>query len=429
VTHPPGAEGPPAHQPVHPRHLLLLLGCLSTFGPLSLDMYLPGLPAMADDLSASTAAAQLTLTACLAGLAAGQLLIGPLSDTYGRRRPLILGLLGYAVASVLCALAPSILALTVLRFVQGLSGAAGLVIARAVVRDVSSGDAAAKAFARLMLVSGLAPILAPTLGGQALRLTDWRGIFFILAAIGVALALATWRALPETHAAGDRRTGGVRETTSVFGGLLRDRTFTACVLACGLSFAAMFAYIAGSPFVLQEVYDVSPQTFSVLFAVNALGILAASQTSGHLVGRVAPRTLLTLGVRIAAVGAVALVLVSALELGLVPVLVSLFLVVASIGLILPNASAIGMAGHPRTAGSASALLGLAQYVFGAIAAPLVGVAGLHHGVPMAVVIATAALGSAAALTLLLPRGEGRTSPAGPRPESVPAPASAPPAGP
>jgi DHA1 family bicyclomycin/chloramphenicol resistance-like MFS transporter len=165
----------------------------------------------------------------------------------------------------------------------------------------------------------------------------------------------------------------------------------------------MFAYIAGSPFVLQEVYDISPQTFSVLFAVNAFGILLASQTSGYLVGRVPPRTLLVLGVRTAAFGGAALVAVSVLQLGLLPVLASLFLVVASIGLILPNASAIGMAGHPSTAGSASALLGLSQYVFGAVAAPLVGIAGLHHGVPMAVVIAVAAIGSALALTLLLGR--------------------------
>lgn len=403
----------------HPRHLLLLLGCLSTFGPLSLDMYLPGLPAMADDLGASTSAAQLTLTACLAGLAAGQLLIGPLSDTYGRRRPLLVGLLGYGAASLLCALAPSILALTLLRFLQGLAGAAGIVVARAVVRDVSSGDAAAKAFSRLMLVSGLAPILAPTLGGQALRVTDWRGVFGMLAVIGVLLAVATWRGLPETHAHAERRTGGVRETTSVFGVLLRDRTFIACALACGLSFAAMFAYISGSPFVLQQVYGVSPQTFSLLFAVNAFGILLGSQASGRLVGRVPPRTLLILGVRIAAAGSVALVAVSVLKLGLISVLVSLFLVVASIGLILPNASAIGMAGHPRTAGSASALLGLAQYVFGAAAAPLVGVAGLHHGVPMAVVIALAALGSVTALTVLLPRvATGRTPPGGPPPGNV-----------
>jgi DHA1 family bicyclomycin/chloramphenicol resistance-like MFS transporter len=399
VTQPLGA----AVLPAHPRHLLFLLGCLSTFGPLSLDMYLPGLPAMADDLGASTSAAQLTLTACLAGLAAGQLLIGPLSDTHGRRRPLLAGLLAYAGASLLCALAPSILTLTVLRFVQGLAGAAGIVVARAVVRDVTHGDAAAKAFARLMLVSGLAPILAPTFGGQVLRVTDWRGVFGVLGGIGLLLAAATWRALPETHAPGQRRTGGLRETTSVFGVLLRDRTFTACALACGLSFAAMFAYIAGSPFVLQEVYDISPQTFSVLFAVNAFGILLASQTSGYLVGRVPPRTLLVLGVRTAAFGGAALVAVSVLQLGLLPVLASLFLVVASIGLILPNASAIGMAGHPSTAGSASALLGLSQYVFGAVAAPLVGIAGLHHGVPMAVVIAVAAIGSALALTLLLGR--------------------------
>ncbi|UTI65490.1 multidrug effflux MFS transporter [Paraconexibacter antarcticus] len=387
----------------HPRHLLLLLGCLSTFGPLSMDMYLPGLPAMADDLGASTSAAQLTLTACLAGLATGQLLVGPLSDTHGRRRPLLLGLLAYAAASALCALAPSVLALTLLRYVQGVAGAAGIVIARAVVRDVAEGDAAARAFARLMLVSGLAPILAPVLGGQVLRLTDWRGVFGVLAVIGLALAAATARALPETHAPERRRTGGVRETTAVFADLLHERTFLACTLACGLSFAAMFAYIAGSPFVLQEVYGVSPQTFSALFALNAFGILLGSQTSGRLVGRVAPARLLTVGVRAAAAGAVGLLVVSIAHAGLAAVLVCLFLVVASIGLILPNAAAVGMAGHPRTAGSASALLGLSQYSFGALAAPLVGVAGLRHGVPMAVVIATAALGSLLALTVLLPR--------------------------
>jgi DHA1 family bicyclomycin/chloramphenicol resistance-like MFS transporter len=387
----------------HPRHLLLLLGCLSTFGPLCMDMYLPGLPAMADDLGASTSAAQLTLTACLAGLATGQLLIGPLSDTHGRRRPLLAGLLAFTAASLLCAAAPSVLTLTLLRYVQGVAGAAGIVIARAIVRDVAEGDAAARAFARLMLVSGLAPILAPVLGGQVLRVTDWRGVFGVLAGLGLLLALVTWRALPETHAPERRREGGVRETTSVFATLLRDRTFLACTLACGLSFAAMFAYIAGSPFVLQDVYGVSPQTFSLLFAVNAFGILLGSQTSGRLIGRVAPDRLLAIGVRTAAAGAVGLLLVSLLQVGLLAVLVCLFAVVASIGLILPNASAIGMAGHPETAGSASALLGLSQYAFGALAAPLVGVAGLHHGVPMAVVIATAALGSLAALLLVLPR--------------------------
>lgn len=389
--------------PTQPRHLLLLLGCLSTFGPLSMDMYLPGLPAMADDLGASTSAAQLTLTACLAGLATGQLLVGPLSDTHGRRRPLLAGLLAYAAASLLCALAPSVLALTLLRYVQGVAGAAGIVIARAVVRDVAEGDAAARAFARLMLVSGLAPILAPVLGGQVLRLTDWRGVFGVLAAIGLALAGATARALPETHAPEQRRTGGVRETTAVFADLLKERTFLACTLACGLSFAAMFAYIAGSPFVLQDVYGVSPQTFSALFALNAFGILLGSQTSGRLVGRVAPARLLTVGVRAAGAGAVGLLVVSIAHAGLAAVLVCLFVVVASIGLILPNAAAVGMAGHPRTAGSASALLGLSQYAFGALAAPLVGAFGLRHGVPMAVVIATAALGSLLALTVLLPR--------------------------
>jgi DHA1 family bicyclomycin/chloramphenicol resistance-like MFS transporter len=262
--------------------LVVLLGALSAFGPLSMDMYLPGLPSMARDLSAPAWAAQLTITTSMLGLAGGQLVAGPISDALGRRRPLLTGVAAYAAASLLCALAPNIWILLFLRLVQGAAGAAGIVIARAIVRDLHEGIAAARVFALLMLVSGLAPILAPVVGGQLLHVTDWRGIFVALAGIGAVLVLAAWWALGETLAPRARHGGGLAATLSVFGGLVRDRAFLGYTLAMGLSFGAMAAYIAGSPFVLQNIYGVSPQLFSLLFALNAVGATAcAARVADH----------------------------------------------------------------------------------------------------------------------------------------------------
>ena len=224
---------------------------------------------MARDLDASASAGQLTLTACLVGLAAGQLLAGPISDARGRRRPLLIGLAMYVITSGLCALAPSVLTLIAARFVQGLAGAAGIVIARAIVRDLYSGVEAARVFATLILVNGLAPILAPVLGAQLLHVTDWRGVFVVLSGIGWLLVVAAYRGIPETNVR--RTSGGLAATGASFRALLRDFGFMGNVLAAGFAFGAMFAYIAGSPFVLEDVYDVSPQGFSLIFAVNALG--------------------------------------------------------------------------------------------------------------------------------------------------------------
>src|SRR4051812_26339026 len=249
--------------------LVLLLGALSAFGPLSMDMYLPGLPSMARDLSSPAWAAQLTITTSMLGLAGGQLVAGPISDSRGRRRPLLIGLAAYMATSLLCAMAPNIWLLLTFRLIQGSAGAAGIVIARAIVRDLHTGVAAARFFALLMLVGGLAPILAPLVGGQLLHVTDWRGIFVVLAGIGAVLLLAAWTMLAETLPAGQRHAGGLAATLHVFGGLVRDRPFLGYTLSGGLTFAAMATYISGSPFVLQDIHGVSPQLFSVLFAVNA----------------------------------------------------------------------------------------------------------------------------------------------------------------
>jgi MFS transporter, DHA1 family, multidrug resistance protein len=380
--------------------VVVILGALSAFGPLSIDMYLPGLPSLGATLDAPAWAVQLTLTACLAGLALGQIVAGPLSDRFGRRRPLIAGVAAYAAASLLCALAPSVFALVVLRLVQGVAGAAGIVIARAIVRDMHSGVAAARFFSLLMLVNGLAPILAPVIGGQILRVTTWRGVFVVLAAIGVALAVAAAAGLRETLAPADRHPGGVAETLGTFRRLLGDRDFVGHALACGLSFGAMFAYISGSPFVLQDIYGASPQLFSVMFAANALGIVAASQANRALLRRADPRALLRGALGVQAGAGVALLVAVAAGAGVWPIVVLLFVVVASVGVVFPNATALALADHPRVAGSASGLLGVLQFIVGAAAAPLVGVGGTGTAVPMATVIAALGVGGLVCATLV-----------------------------
>jgi len=393
-SEPSGPSGPRAAD--RRLVLVLVLGALTALAPLSIDMYLPALPALTGDLSTGAMQAQLTLTACVAGLAAGQAVAGPLSDALGRRRPLLAGLALYAAASLLCAAAPTVEALIALRLVQGAAGAAGIVIARAIVQDLYDGVAAARFFSVLMLVNGLAPILAPVLGGQLLRVVPWPGVFAVLAGIGVALFLGSLLGLRETLPPGNRETGGLRATARTFRALLGDRTFVGYALAIGLAFAAMFTYISGSPFVLQDVYGLSPQAFSLAFGVNSLGIVAAGQAGGALAGRVPLRTLLAAGLAVVAAGGLGLLAAVLAGAGLPGVLPALFLVAAGQGLILPNATALALAGRPpRVAGSASALLGVAQFALGGAAAPLAGIAGPGTAVPMAVSIAVLAVLAAA----------------------------------
>jgi len=386
--------------------LVFILGALTAFGPLSIDMYLPALPSLSRDFGTGASQVQLTLSACLLGLALGQAIAGPISDSLGRRRPLLAGLTAYALGSLLCVFAPSVYALAGLRLVQGIAGAAGIVIARAIVRDLHSGVAAVRFFSLLMLVNGLAPILAPLFGGLLLRFTSWRGVFIVLAVIGTLLLLAAATGLSETLPAERRQHGGVRVTIKTFRQLLSDRHYLGYALSCGLAFAAMFAYISGSPFVLQDIYGLSPQLFSVTFAVNACGLVVAGQVNGRLVGRVSPLRLLTVGLVTTATGGAALLaVVTTGGAGLVGVLPSLFVVVASLGFVLPNATALALTNYPRTAGSASALLGVLQFAIGATAAPLVGILGAKTALPMAVVMSTLSI-SAFVTFMLLVRGRG-----------------------
>jgi DHA1 family bicyclomycin/chloramphenicol resistance-like MFS transporter len=392
----------------------LVLGGLTATPPLAMDMYLPSLPEVTGSLHAPAATVQLTLTACLAGMALGQLVVGPMSDRWGRRRPLLAGLGVYVLATALCALAPGIGLLVAFRLVQGLAGAAGIVIARAVVRDLYDGVAMARFFSTLMLVSGVAPVVAPLIGGQILRLTDWRGVFVVLTAVGIALTALVWTKLPETLEPADRHDGGVGEALRAMRRLLADRVFTGYMLAGGFTFAALFAYISASPFVIQDLYGASPQTFGLLFGVNSVGLVIAGQVNGKLlVGRVALEKVLATGLALVVLAAAALLLMSTGALGpvgLAPVAAALFVLMSAMGLALPNTQTLALTRVRHTAGSASALLGTSSFLIGAVASPLVGVAGERTAVPMAVVQLTAALVAVACFVgLCRPRRTGRTS--------------------
>ena len=383
---------------VRTARLIVVLGSVNAIGPLSIDMYLPAFPEITHALGTNASAVQLTLTACVAGLALGQLLFGPLSDRLGRKRLLVGAMLTYAVASLLCASASSVGALIALRFVQGLAGAGGIVIARAVVRDLHTGAAAVRLFSSLMLVTGLAPILAPVLGGQLLR-ADLVGGHLHHARDPVGADRAARGRRPPRRRC--RPSAAARPGWGVPCG----RWASCCAIARssgtasrGLAFGALFAYISGSSFALQGIYGLSPQLYSLAFAMNGLGLIAASQVNARIVERVGPRRLLRSGILSIVVSAMALlVVVSIGGLTVWAVLAPMFVLVSSLAFVLPNATALALADHASVAGTASALLGVIQFMVGAIAAPLVGVAGPDTAVPMGVVMAGLALGALAAL--------------------------------
>ncbi|WP_269854221.1 Bcr/CflA family multidrug efflux MFS transporter [Streptomyces sp. RPT161] len=385
----PGHSASPRAQRRTGLLVTLVLGGLTALPPLSMDMYLPSLPAVTTALRSPAATVQLTLTACLLGMALGQLAVGPMSDKWGRRRPLLIGMVVYVLATAVCAFAPNVELLVGFRLLQGLAGAAGIVIARAVVRDLYDGVAMARFFSTLMLVSGVAPIIAPLIGGQILRFTDWRGVFVVLTAVGTLLTVLVLRQLPETLPAERRHDGGLGQALRTMRGLLGDRVFTGYLLAGSFAFAALFAYISASSFVIQDIYGASPQTFSLLFGLNSVGLVGVGQFNGKvLVGRVPLDRALGVGLAVIVVAAVGLLLMTCGvfgPVGLVPVAVALFVLMSAMGLAMPNTNAQALMRTPNAAGSASALLGTGQFLIGAVASPLVGIAGGHTAVPMALV--------------------------------------------
>jgi len=363
--------------PAHPNRLgyAITLGLLAALGPLCIDLYLPALPALARDLQTSTATAQLSLTAGLLGLGAGQLLFGPMSDKFGRVGPLLLSLVLLFIASVGCAMAQTIDQLLLARLFEGLSGAGGAVLSRAIARDMYSGHELTKFFALLMLVNGLAPIGAPVLGGALLTVLDWRGIFMTLAAIAVLLLLLIRFKLKETLPPERRSQGSLFSAWAALGQVIMHRPFMGFCLTQGFMMSGMFAYIGASPFVLQEIYGLSPQAFSFCFAANGIGLVIASQTSARLCPLWGEYRVLKGGLTLAFIASSSLLLLGISGAPLPLVLVALFFTIASNGVIATTASSLAMQSQGHRAGSASAVIGVTMFTLGAITVPITGIGG------------------------------------------------------
>lgn len=383
------------------RALATLLLVLTVFGPISMDLYLPALPALTAELGAATSLAQLTVTACLVGLAAGQLIAGPLSDRFGRRGPALIGVTAYVVVSALCAASPTVELLIAARLVQGLAGGVGIVIAQAAGRDVYEGGRLIRFYGRLTVIGGLAAIVGPLLGGALTAVLDWRGLFLVLAVIGAGILGWVAVGLPETLPQ-DARTGAgfavIRRDIRL---LLSDRRFVGAVVAQGFVYAALFAYLSGATYVLQGVYGLSPQGYALAFGLNSAGFMVSGYLAGRLSESWSVLGTLAVGLAVAGLGAAGLLVAGLAHMPLAVVIVSLFLLAAGTAVTSPPSTTLALADYPQIAGTASSLLGAARFAFGGIAAPLVGVAGAWSILPLGLVTTIAVVAAAVAATALL----------------------------
>lgn len=386
------APSPPVDVKTPSRwRMIVVLGVMVALGPLTIDMYLPALPRIADDLSVTSSVVQLTLTGTLAGLALGQLIVGPLSDSLGRRRPLMAGIAAHMVASVICMLAPNLTVLGLARVLQGIGAAAAMVVAIAVVGDLFSDKAAATVLSRLMLVLGVAPVVAPSLGAAVLLHGSWHWVFTALVIMAGLLLLVAVFALPETLPPSHRRPLRVRGIAATYAELLRDKRFVILVLVAALGMSGLFAYIAGASFVLQGTYGLDQQAFALVFGAGAVALIGATQFNVVLLNRFSPQTI-TLWALAGALlaGGVFVALAASGVGGLAGFVGPVWAILASMGLVIPNAPAVALSRHPDAAGTAAALLGAAQFGLGAALAPLVGVLG-NDELALASVMAVSAL--------------------------------------
>jgi MFS transporter, DHA1 family, multidrug resistance protein len=366
--------------------LAILLGSLGILGPFTIDMYLPSFPTIVNEFETTASLVQISLTSCLLGLGLGQLVIGPLSDVQGRRKPLLIFLGLYLLASLICAIAPNIYFFIGARLLQGFAAAGGLVISRAIVRDLYSGRELTKFFALMVLVGNLGPIIAPIVGGGVLAFTDWTGVFLLLALVGLVLVLIVSLKLEETLPIEKRVPSNLSQTFKNFGSLMKDRQFMGYAFTQGFIVAGIFAYVSGIPFVYQNIYGVSPQQFSFLFGVNGIALIIGSQLVGRLTDMIPEKTFLKIGLLISNTAAGGLLAALLLKAPLFVVAIPIFFLVMSIGIIATTSFALAIETQGHIAGSASALLGLLPFVLGSLTAPLVGIAGEYTAIPMGIVI-------------------------------------------
>lgn len=382
------------NQPLVNRRLLTatILGVLAGIGPLCTDLYLPALPQVATAFQAGAAEAQLSLTATLLGIALGQIFIGPVSDIRGRKTPLLVSLFIFIAASFLCATSTSMTMFIIFRFVQGLSGAGGIVLSRAVACDLYEGTELTKFFSLLMLINGIAPIFSPVIGGQILKVVDWPGIFFFLSICGIAIIAAVLWGLEESLPKEERNAGGIRSTFTVFGQLLKNQKFMGYALIHSLVIGGMFGYIAASPFVLQTIYGLSPAAFSLCFALNGIGIMIFAQLTGKFSPRYGEKAILHFGLILSLGASIVVLLASALKTAAIGwILLPLFIVVSCVGITTTTSFSLAIQTQLVGAGSASGLVGVISFLFGAIASPLVGLGGGNTALPMGIVLFTANL--------------------------------------
>lgn len=383
--------------------LVIILASLTALSPLSIDMYLPAFPQIAADFGVPVARVELSLATFFIGLSFGQLLYGTASDRFGRKLPLYVGLSIYCAASLVCAFAPNVETLIVLRLLQALGACGGIVIARAMVRDLFDHSESARVFSLLMLIMGVAPILAPLCGGYVTLFVGWRAIFGVVSVISVICLVAVYRFLPETR----ERNPNVRlsKTFGIYFNILKDKGFLGFALAGGLAQAGMFAYITGSPFVFIQLFGVPAEYFGWIFGSNALGMIALSQVNAKFVRSVDPTRLLRVCLSITAFFSLLLICAGLFNLGFWSVAIPIFLYVASLGMILPNATAGALSEQTENAGSASALIGTLQYGLAAIASSLVSF--FNNGTPRTMTSLVGACGVAAFLALNLLLGAKR----------------------
>lgn len=342
-------------------------------GPLSIDLYLPALPELAAAYGTSESLAQVTMASCMTGLALGQVVVGPISDSVGRRPPLLAGLTVYTLTSAFCLVAPTITALIAARAVQGFAGGTAIVIARAIVRDRCDADTTARTLAAMMFISNLAPIAAPVMGGLLLEIWSWKSSFTVLTVAGAILVAAVALMTPETLPPARRSPRGLRTSTRQIGEVWGDTQFRTMTMVLALGSSVLFGYISLSPFVLQHQFAVSPLTFSMVFAANSVGLLLFGLVSMSLIARFGTRTTMSVGLTIAVLGSSALILACTADAGLWLFLPLLFVTVSSVALVIPTATAIALSGQGDRSGTASGVLGTIQFGVGGLIGPAVSV--------------------------------------------------------